>query len=165
MNAVRDGDVRMALAGTKPARSDGNSRDLLDVRIDSDFAAGHALQEQILSRLTGLGFTPDSVFAVRLALHEALINAIKHGNRLDPVKKVHVKAVLTPARAHIIVEDEGPGFDRKIIPDPTRGENLEKCSGRGILLIESYMDKAKWTRHGRRLTMVKRNVQEPLPPR
>jgi serine/threonine-protein kinase RsbW len=155
----------MAVAGTKPGRSGGNSRESLDVTIESDFGAGHRIQEQILARLASLGFTNHSTFAVRLALHEALINAIKHGNRLDPIKKVHVKATMTPARAEIIIEDEGPGFDRKVVPDPTSDENLEKCSGRGILLIESYMDEAKWTRHGRRLRMVKRNVQEPLPPR
>jgi serine/threonine-protein kinase RsbW len=153
----------MAVAGTKPGRSSGNPRESLDVTIDSDFGAGHAVQERILSSLSNLGFTHNSAFAVRLALHEALINAIKHGNRLDPVKKVHVKATMTPARAEIIIEDEGPGFDRKGVPDPTSDENLEKCSGRGILLIESYMDEVKWTNRGRRLKMVKRNVEDPGP--
>jgi len=155
----------MAVAGTKAGRSGGNPRESLDVTIESDFRAGNEIQERILSRLSSLGFTHHSTFAVRLALHEALINAIKHGNRLDPIKKVHVKATMTPTRTEIIIEDEGPGFDRKVIPDPTSDENLEKCSGRGILLIESYMDEVKWTRRGRRLRMVKRNVQEPLPPR
>jgi serine/threonine-protein kinase RsbW len=70
---------------------------------------------------------------------------------------------MTPARAEIIIEDEGPGFDRKGVPDPTSDENLEKCSGRGILLIESYMDEVKWTNRGRRLKMVKRNVEDPGP--
>ena len=59
--------------------------------------------------------------------------------------------------AEIIIEDEGPGFDRKHVPDPTLEENLEKCSGRGILLIGAYMDFVEWTNGGRCLRMIKRN--------
>jgi anti-sigma regulatory factor (Ser/Thr protein kinase) len=64
---------------------------------------------------------------------------------------------VTAAEVVIIIEDEGAGFDRSLIPDPLADENLEKCSGRGILLIESYMTEAKWTKGGRRLRMVMRN--------
>ena len=60
----------------------------------------------------------------------------------------------TDNSVEIIIEDQGEGFHRAHVPDPTAEENLYKCSGRGVLLIESYMD-AEWTDNGRRVRMVK----------
>ncbi len=125
--------------------------------LNSDFMAPRDVQKQIMDQVDAAKFDPHAVFAIKLSLEEALINAIKHGNKLDPGKKVHVEAWVSPKQVEIIVEDEGPGFDRSKIPDPTREENLELCSGRGILLIESYMDEVEYTKGGRRLRMVKRN--------
>jgi serine/threonine-protein kinase RsbW len=115
------------------------------------------VQNQILDAVRRNGFKGNTFFAINLALEEALTNAIRHGNRLDPKKNVHVEARVTPQRVEIWVEDDGPGFDRGSIPDPTADENLEKCSGRGILLIEAYMSRVTWDRGGRRLKMVKEN--------
>jgi serine/threonine-protein kinase RsbW len=103
------------------------------------------------------GYSEEAVFAIKLSLEEALINAIKHGNKLDPTKKVYIEAKVDSRKMQITIEDEGPGFDRSSVPDPTADENLCKCSGRGILLIEAYMDSVKWTNHGRRVTMLKKN--------
>ena len=128
------------------------------VTIPSEFVAGRDVQERILADVQRNGFSTDSTFAIRIALEEAMVNAIKHGNRLDPAKKVHVESRVTPKRAEIVIEDEGPGFDRAAIPDPTEDDNLDKPSGRGILLIEAYMDTAEWSRGGRRLRMVKDNA-------
>ncbi len=125
--------------------------------IPSDYNAGRELQERILEDVQRHGFSTDNTFAIRIALEEALVNAIKHGNRHDPGKKIRVEARVTKKRAEITIEDEGPGFNRSRIPDPTLEENLHKCSGRGILLIESYMDGVHWSRGGRRLKMVKEN--------
>jgi serine/threonine-protein kinase RsbW len=123
----------------------------------SDRDKAHDVEKQILDVAEAKGFGGDSFFALRIALEEALMNAIKHGNRMDPHKKVHVEAHVTQGRVEITVEDEGPGFDRTCVPDPTAEENLHKCSGRGILLIEAYMSNVKWDRGGRRLKMVKEN--------
>ena len=125
--------------------------------LPSDHAAARAVQEQILQELARFKFDNQSHFAVKLALEEALINAIKHGNRLDSSKKVHVEYKITARQIEISVEDEGPGFDRGGVPDPTLDENIEKCSGRGILLIEAYMNQVHWSRGGRRLHMIKNN--------
>ncbi len=111
----------------------------------------------ILADVKKAGFDHHCFFAIKLALEEALVNAIKHGNRLDPEKTVVITASVTPRRAEITIEDQGPGFERTSVPDPTCDENLEKCSGRGILLIESYMNRVRWDRGGRRLKMVKDN--------
>jgi serine/threonine-protein kinase RsbW len=123
--------------------------------IPSDFTACNDIQLRIMEDVEQNGFDSESIFALRIALEEALVNAVRHGNRLDPRKKVHVEAEVTRGRAEIVVEDEGPGFDRGTVPDPTADENLCRPSGRGILLIESYMSDVSWERGGRRLRMVK----------
>jgi serine/threonine-protein kinase RsbW len=126
--------------------------------ISSNHDAQAAAQEQILERIEKAGFTGGEFFAIKLALEEALVNALRHGNRLDPAKHVHIEARISAKKVEFLIEDEGPGFDRKGVPDPTAEENLEKCSGRGILLIESYMSRVWWDRGGRRLRMIKEHV-------
>lgn len=135
----------------------------LVVTIPSNLTAGRAVQKQILDDVRRIGVESNAFFAINLALEEALANAIRHGNRLDPGKSVHIEAEVTPRRVEILIEDQGPGFDRSSIPDPTADENLEKCSGRGILLIESYMSNVTWDRGGRRLRMVKELEPHPAP--
>ncbi|HEV7302384.1 MAG TPA: ATP-binding protein [Tepidisphaeraceae bacterium] len=125
--------------------------------IPSDYSAGRDVQKQILDGVAQNGFNEQSTFAIKLALEEALINAIKHGNKLDPKKTVTVNAKVTPTQCEIQIEDQGPGFDRSSVPDPTLEENIDKCSGRGILLIEAYMNKVSWDRDGRRVKMIKKN--------
>lgn len=126
--------------------------------IASDFGESRRVQDEIMGAVSEVGFTDDDVFAIRLALEEAMINAIKHGNKHDAGKVVQVEASVSSGELEIIIEDEGAGFDRANVPDPLSDENLEKCSGRGILLIESYMDRAEWTNGGRRLRMAKKRV-------
>jgi len=142
------------------ANGRGRPSGRLSFTIPSDFDAGRDVQKRILADIQKKGFRGQSFFAINLALEEALTNAIKHGNRLDPRKKVRVEAKVTPKRVEIMVEDEGPGFDRGNVADPTSEENLEKCSGRGILLMEAYMSRVTWDRGGRRVRMVKVNEPE-----
>jgi serine/threonine-protein kinase RsbW len=125
--------------------------------IDSDHPQSHAVQDRLLQEIKLHGFSERECFAIKLALDEALINAIKHGNKSDPGKKVHVQAKINSKKVEIVVEDQGPGFKRNGVPDPTHPENLCKSSGRGILLMESYMDSVKWTKNGRRVHMTKLN--------
>ena len=143
--------------GRNDTSAAAHSPGLVKATIPSDYTAGRSLQEQILRDVERHGFSNDSAFAIRIALEEALVNAIKHGNRADPGKKIRVEARVNSRRAEITIEDEGGGFNRAGIPDPTLDENLHKCSGRGIHLIEAYMDDVQWSRGGRRLKMVKEN--------
>ena len=135
----------------------------LEFNISSNHAASQDVQKQIMAAVARHGFNEQSTFAVRIALEEAMTNAIKHGNRLNSKKKVHVKVKVTSKEAEIIIEDEGPGFDRAAVPDPTLQENLEKCSGRGIHLIEAYMNEVDWKNGGRKLRMLKRNEPDTIP--
>jgi len=125
--------------------------------INSDLSAMRDIQDQVLQELHRYGFDSHSHFAIRLALEEGLMNAMKHGNRFDPRKKVQFEYRINSKQLDVIIEDEGPGFERVGVPDPTLDENVEKCSGRGILLMETYMDSVKWTRGGRRVHMIKKN--------
>ena len=125
--------------------------------IPADHARGIEVQARILSEVAKFKYNSDCVFAIKLSLEEAIVNAIKHGNKLDANKKVYVEALIGPSQTELMIEDEGPGFERDVVPDPTSPENLEKCSGRGILLIEHYMNSVAWTHNGRRIHMVKRN--------
>jgi len=149
--------------GKHPGRSPAVSR--LQYTLCSDYAASREIQQAILKEITRRGFNGQNVFGVQLALEEALINAIKHGNRFAAHKKVQLAVNITNQEVEIIIEDEGGGFDRSRVPDPTLQENLEKCCGRGILLIESYMSQVEWSCHGRRLRMVKKNEADVLPRR
>ncbi len=123
--------------------------------IPSDFAASRDVQTRVMQDVVDCGFDEESTFAIRIALEEAIVNAIRHGNRLDPAKRVRVESAVSRRGVEISVEDDGPGFERGHIPDPTAEENLCRPSGRGILLIESYMDAVRWERDGRRVHMTK----------
>jgi len=149
----RDGQPR------KPRRGEISANGTMKFVIDSDPSQQRDIQKRILDAIEEAGYSADSLFAVKISLEEALINAIKHGNKLDAAKKVHVEATVTPDETEIIVEDEGPGFNRAEVPDPTAEENLLKCSGRGILLMETYMDRVEYSKSGRRVRMIKRNVR------
>jgi serine/threonine-protein kinase RsbW len=129
--------------------------------IPSDYADAREVQKQILALVDGFGYDSQSAFAIKLALEEALINAIKHGNKLDRSKLVRIEARVQQDETEIIIEDQGPGFDRSCVPDPTAEENIDKCSGRGILLMEAYMNHVEWSNYGRRVRMIKRNEQTP----
>ena len=126
--------------------------------IPSDFDSARDVQRRVMEQVSKHDYDTESVFAIRLALEEAIANAIKHGNGADPAKKVHVEAKVTAARTEILVQDEGSGFDRGRVPDCTAHPNLSRPSGRGILLIESYMTSARWDRGGRRLRMARENA-------
>lgn len=127
--------------------------------IPSDFKFSCDVQQQIMAEVDKHGYCESARFAIMLALEEAIVNAIKHGNQFDIRKSVYIEADVTAQSTRITVEDEGPGFDRCSVPDPRARENLEKCSGRGILLIEAYMTRVEWTNKGKRLTMYR--VNEP----
>lgn len=151
--ASRNGSVGGRHAAHPTAKS--TSAEVIEEIIASDYPPKRELQKRIHQAIEAHGYDRDTAFGIKLALEEALTNAIKHGNKLDTTKKVKLIARISPSRVEIIVEDEGPGFNRNGVPDPLLDENLEKCSGRGILLIESYMDRVLWSHQGRRLRMIK----------
>ncbi len=121
----------------------------------TDLTAARTVAEEMLDEVQAGGCEPEVLFAIRLALEEALANAIKHGNQYDPSKKITVVAEVDAEKSVITVADEGVGFDPGVIPDPTTDENLEKPGGRGIMLMRAYMDEVAYNERGNEVRMVK----------
>jgi len=109
------------------------------------------------------GLDEDERFGVALAAREAAVNAVVHGNQLDPARQIAASFELTGALLLITLADQGEGFNPDLLPDPLASENLRRASGRGILLIRSFMDEVHFRQSqlGTGLTLVKRLV----PPR
>lgn len=125
--------------------------------IPSELPAAREAELRVLDELKKHTYDETATFAVKLALEESLNNAIKHGNGYDPSKKIRVEFDVDSRRVAITVTDEGGGFDPASIPDPRTDENLEKPSGRGIMLIKAYMDDVRFNERGNQVHMVKRN--------
>lgn len=111
--------------------------------------------QRLLSVLEEKGYTQDDAFAVHLALEEAFLNAVKHGNKMDPSKKVTLEYWVDEERVEIRMTDEGGGFDPRSIPDPRVGKNLYRPEGRGLLLMRAYMDVVEYNEQGNGLRMVR----------
>jgi serine/threonine-protein kinase RsbW len=95
-------------------------------------------------------------FNVRVALCEALANAILYGNGNDRTKSVDLRARYGPRRVEILVTDEGSGFDPAAVPDPTLPENLQRPDGRGVFLIRRLMDEVRFNDKGNSVCMILR---------
>ena len=122
--------------------------------IQSDLDAARKVQEQI-EAIVKSAFEEHEAFAIKMAVEEALVNAIKHGNQLVLEKSVRVVGALKPDRFQIRITDEGPGFNPDDVPDPTAPENLERPCGRGLLLIRFYMSSVTFQDEGRTIVMHK----------
>src|SRR5437667_6754281 len=86
------------------------------------------------------GLDEDTRHWIGVAVRESVINAIKHGNRNDALKRVFVEFETNAQELMIRVRDQGTGFDPQKVADPLATENLLKASGRGIFLIRNFMD-------------------------
>ncbi|MYA58395.1 ATP-binding protein [Candidatus Poribacteria bacterium] len=102
-------------------------------------------------------FTEDIQEQINLAVIEAGTNAIKHGNKENPIKKATIEFTLAEDKLEIRIEDEGDGFTRKEVADPLDPENLLKSSGRGLFLMEACMDSVTYENNGTIIKMVKYN--------
>lgn len=130
--------------------------------IPSDLSAAWNAQQTVMEEVKARGYSDNAVFAIRLALDEALNNAISHGNNKDKTKKVTIEYQITEATVTITVTDEGPGFDPVDVPDPTLDEFLERPHGRGIMLMRAYMSDVRFGRNGKSVTLIKnRNCSLP----
>jgi serine/threonine-protein kinase RsbW len=122
--------------------------------------AAIALTEEIADLLTDVmgameevGYGPRDTFAVRLALEEAVVNAVKHGHGNDPRKRARVWWVVGASAVKLVVEDDGAGFDPDRVPDPCLPENEERPGGRGVFLMRSYMSWVRFNDAGNRVVM------------
>ncbi len=117
---------------------------------------------EVVALMTDAGFSDKDKFSMRLALEEAIVNAIRHGNQEDPGKHVRVAYRVSDDEAVAEIEDQGNGFDPSALPDPLDPDNLEKPTGRGVFLMRVYMTWIKFNDRGNSVTLC-RNKSEASP--
>ena len=128
----------------------------IEFELPSDLGLMNGVLEYLQERVSKLGLIKPDRSNLFVALDEAFVNAVKHGNKNDPSKLLRITAELSPNEASFTVEDEGEGFDIREIPDPCDPANLFRTSGRGVLLIYNIMDEVEYNAQGNRVKMVKR---------
>jgi serine/threonine-protein kinase RsbW len=111
--------------------------------------------DALVGRMEALDYLQRDCFGMRLALEEALVNALKHGHGHDPAKSAHVRLRVTVEQTMAEVEDEGPGFDPSAVADALQPENLERSCGRGLLLMRHYTTWVRFNDRGNRVTLCK----------
>lgn len=130
-------------------------------KMPSDLAYLDGVLDYLNERMVKLGILKPGDSDLLIALDEAIVNAIKHGNKCDPRKAVHVVAEFNVDGARFTIADEGAGFEREKVPDPTDPCRLLEPSGRGLLLINHIMDEVCYNQAGNRLEMFKRISHDP----
>jgi serine/threonine-protein kinase RsbW len=111
--------------------------------------------DRVVATMLCHGFGERDIFGMRLALEEAVVNAIKHGHKGDSSLVARIRYHVTSHEAVAVVEDQGQGFDPTQVPDPLAEENLERSSGRGLLLMRAYLTWVRFNRRGNVVTLCK----------
>jgi serine/threonine-protein kinase RsbW len=122
------------------ADQEGLEARTVDQLLDSTLDSVDVAEEAVLKEAQELGFDEDDLHKIGMSVRECMVNAVVHGNRYNARKKVHVMIQRASDRLSIVIQDEGEGFDMAELPDPLANENLLRHSGRGLLLIQAFMD-------------------------
>jgi len=112
----------------------------VDQALESTLESVDRGEEAVLREAGVLGFDEDDLHKIGISVRETMVNAVVHGNRYNSRKKVYLKVLRGTDRLTIVIGDEGDGFDMASLPDPLASENLLKHCGRGLLLIQAFMD-------------------------
>jgi serine/threonine-protein kinase RsbW len=164
-NHANDPNIFSDSVTTKPDRLELESLlPFLEERVAFDMPSDIKYLDGVLDYLNEwmlkLGVLKPGDTELLIALDEAIVNAIKHGNKCDPRKAVHIIAEFSADGARFTVADEGPGFEREKVPDPTDPCRLLEPNGRGLLLINHIMDEVCYNQAGNRLEMFKRTERD-----
>ena len=122
------------------ADQEGLEARTVDLLLDSTLDSVDVAEEAVLKEAQEMGFDEDDMHKIGMSVRECMVNAVVHGNRYNARKKVHLMIQRTADRLAIVIQDEGEGFDMADLPDPLANENLLRHSGRGLLLIQAFMD-------------------------
>jgi serine/threonine-protein kinase RsbW len=150
------GDHNNEVTQTSP---DTNGCWSFDEKIQSQPDNCAKIVETVLSKLEAYQWGNRDTFGIHMAMEEAVMNAIRHGNKCDTEKTVHVEIEICEARFYSRVTDQGEGFNPKDIPDPTLEENLDKTSGRGVMLMTSFVDKVTYNDVGNSVELEKKKSE------
>ena len=135
--------------------SSNDAPEKLSCDLPSSLSAYHDFVQGVLERLQELGWDEKILFGVHMALEESISNAIRHGNKEDPLKQVFIECELESSRFWVKVCDQGEGYDPEKVPDCRSPENLERPGGRGLALIRAYMTSVEHSECGCCLIMEK----------
>jgi serine/threonine-protein kinase RsbW len=127
----------------------------------SDTRTGRQVLEQLLRELEAEHWTEHDIFCVHLAVYEALINAIVHGNEEDRSKKVHFVCRVSPQLVRVEITDEGSGFCPELLPDPTDDAFLDRPCGRGVLLMRAFMSRVSFNPRGNHVVLERDRSETP----
>jgi serine/threonine-protein kinase RsbW len=127
-------------------------------RMESTLESVNKAEEMAGQLAAKAGFDEDSRDGITMAVREAMINAVLHGNAYDPNKRVNLSLEQNDRELVVTISDEGRGLDPDEIPDPLAEENLMKQSGRGIFIIRAFMDEVRFRKlePGTEITLIKR---------
>ncbi len=127
--------------------------------IPSDVDAGHKLIERLMSALDELHWEGRDLFHVQMAAEEAMVNAVKHGNRQAANKVVEIEFRASPRSVYMRFKDQGDGFVPAELPDPRDEDHLECTNGRGVMLIKEMMSEVRYNARGNEVTMLKHRAE------
>jgi len=131
-----------------------------DKTIQSDLDAGHASIEELMNALESAGWEGRDVFHIQMAIEEAVVNAIEHGNKRDATKQVHIVFVVDAESAEMTITDQGDGFDHQNVADPTEEKPIDQPRGRGVLLIRELMTQDQSNQKGNSVWMRKERSKD-----
>lgn len=127
-----------------------------DNRIPSELDYCAVVVEQVLDQLEKASWPNKDVFGIHMAIEEAITNAIRHGNHCASDKDVHIEIKISQSSFYAKVTDQGCGFDPNSLPDPTDDENLEKTCGRGVMLMQNFVDEVTFNEEGNSVELRKK---------
>jgi len=111
--------------------------------------------ELFLNQLQSANWPNKDVFGIHMAMEEAIMNAIRHGNQCAPDKQVHVLIAISADQFYSKITDQGDGFDPACVPDPTLDENIGKTCGRGVTLMKNFVDEVIYNEKGNSVELKK----------
>ena len=122
------------------AQQDNGTAWTVDLSLESTLDSVDIAETDAVRLAHEIGFDEDAQHEIGMAVRECMVNAVVHGNRYNTRKKVYFRLAREGNRLTIVVRDEGEGFELSSLPDPLADENLLRQSGRGLLLIQAFMD-------------------------
>lgn len=132
----------------------------LEREFPSNIDIGHEIVSQLLEALEKNGWEGRDAFHIHMAVEEAIVNAIEHGNQRDEQKIVEIRFCIGTDEVRLVVSDQGDGFDPSQLRDPTLDEHLDIPRGRGVLLIRELMTSVSYNQKGNRVSMIKKRSRE-----
>lgn len=135
----------------------------LDTSLESNLESVNKAEALCVEAGAKIGLDEDACMDLGLAVREAMVNAVAHGNKYDAAKQVRFILDSRSDSLHITIVDQGNGFDLNRVPDPTQGDNLLRGGGRGLLLIQTFVDEFTVKRTpagGAEVTLVKYAISD-----